>query len=181
MRKLIVAEFISLDGVVEAPDTWHFPYLNDEMMAAIGEGAAASDTMLIGRVTYDSFAGAFADLPEDDPSGAMMNRPKKVVVSRSVSTLEWRNSELLKGDVVEAVRALKEQSGGNIMTVGSISLVRTLLRAGLVDELDLLVHPIVVGRGQRLFEDDGPQIPLELVACTVLKTGVTRQIYRPAP
>ena len=86
MRKLTVAEFISLDGVVEAPDTWHFPYLNDEMMAVIGEGAAASDTMLLGRVTYESFAGAFADLPEDDPTGAMMNRPRKVVVSRSATS-----------------------------------------------------------------------------------------------
>ena len=180
MRKIVVAEFISLDGVVESPDAWHFPYVDQEMMGIIGGSAARSDTLLLGRVTYESFAGAFANMPEDDPVGAMMNRPTKVVVSKTLKKLSWRNSVLLKGDVETAVKELKEQPGGDILTTGSTTLVRTLLRAGLVDQLDLLVHPIVVGHGERLFEADGPRVPLTLVECTPLGTGVTHQVYRPA-
>ena len=180
MRKITVAEFISLDGVVEAPETWHFPYVDQEMMGIIGAGAAASDTMLLGRVTYESFAGAFANLPDDDPVGAMMNRPTKVVVSRTLTDLTWRNSVLLEGDVEVAVAKLKTEPGGDILTTGSTTLVRTLLRAGLVDELSLLVHPIVVGHGERLFEADGPTVKLALVESTTLDSGVTHQVYRPA-
>jgi dihydrofolate reductase len=180
MRKLVVAEFISLDGVVEAPETWHFPYLSPEMFAAMGQSAAQTDTMLLGRVTYQSFAGAFADTPDDDPVGAMMNRPTKVVVSTTLTELDWRNSVLLTGDVVEGIGRLKETDGLNILTTGSTTLVRTMLRAGLVDELDLLVHPIVVGSGIRLFEADGPHIGLKLVDCATLPNGVTRQIYQKA-
>src|SRR5262245_8907555 len=99
MRKIVVGEFISLDGVVEAPETWHFPYVDQAMMAIMGANAAQADTMLLGRVTYESFAGAFANLPEDDPVGAMMNRPTKVVVSKTLKKLAWRNSVLLPGDV----------------------------------------------------------------------------------
>ena len=180
MRKIVVAEFISLDGVVESPEKWHFPYVDQEMMGIIGASATRSDTMLLGRVTYESFAGAFANTPDDDPVGAMMNRPTKVVVSKTLTELSWRNSVLLKGDVETAVKELKAQPGGDILTTGSATLVRTLLRAGLVDQLDLLVHPIVVGHGARLFEADGPTVPLALVVCTTLGTGVTHQVYRPA-
>lgn len=180
MRKIVVAEFISLDGVVESPDTWHFPYVDQEMMGIIGGSGARSDTMLLGRVTYESFAGAFANTPDDDPVGAMMNRPTKVVVSKTLTELSWRNSVLLEGDVETAVKELKAQPGGDILTTGSTTLVRTLLRAGLVDELSLLVHPIVVGHGERLFEADGPRVPLKLVECTTLGTGVIHQVYRPA-
>ena len=180
MRKLIVGEFISLDGVVETPDAWHFPYVNEEMMAVVGSLAAEVDTMLLGRVTYQSYAGAFANAPADDQVAAMMNKPAKVVVSRTLRELEWRNSTLLAGDVVEQVTRLKQQPGGAILTTGSTTLVRTLLRAGLVDELNLLVHPIVVGTGRRLFEDDGPQIPLRLAGCTTFSTGVLHQIYHKA-
>jgi len=180
MRKITVGEFISLDGVVEAPDTWHFPYVNDEMFGAMWAQAAETDTMLLGRVTYESYAGAFANAPADDPVAAQMNKPAKVVVSKTLNDLTWQNSTLLEGDVVEQVAELKRQPGGGILVTGSISLVRTLLRAGLVDELSLLVHPIVVGSGQRLFEDDGPRIPLELVDCKTFSTGVTHQLYRTA-
>jgi dihydrofolate reductase len=180
MRKLVVAEFISLDGVVEAPDTWHMPYVNPEMFAVMGASAAEADTMLLGRVTYQSFAGAFAGLSDDDPVGAMMNRPTKVVVTTTLSELTWRNSVRLDGDLVDGVNRLKEQPGKNILTTGSTALVRSLLRAGLVDELDLLVHPIVVGSGERLFEADGPAITLNLVECTPLSNGVVRQRYQKA-
>lgn len=180
MRRITVAEFISLDGVVEAPDDWHFPYVDDEMFAAMGSGLAKADTLLLGRVTYEAFAASFANLPDDDPIGAMMNRPTKVVVSTTLATLEWRNSLLLAGEAVEGIATLKEQAGGDILITGSTTLVRTLLRAGLVDELDFLVHPIVVGTGARLFESDGPQVALELVECTAHSNGVIRQIYRTA-
>ena len=180
MRKIIVGEFVSLDGVVEAPDAWHFPYVNDEMFESMWSGLAEADTMLLGRVTYESYAGAFANAPDDDPVAAQMNRPAKVVVSNTLRDLEWQNSTPLPGDVVEQVTKLKEEPGGAILTTGSITLVRTLLRAGLVDELSLLVHPIVVGTGRRLFEDDGPQVRLEFVDCKVFSTGVVHQVYRRA-
>jgi dihydrofolate reductase len=109
-----------------------------------------------------------------------MNKPAKVVVSKTLHDLTWQNSTLLEGDVVEQVAELKRQPGGAILVTGSITLVRTLLRAGLVDELSLLVHPIVVGSGQRLFEDDGPQIPLELVDSKTFSTGVIHRRYRKA-
>jgi dihydrofolate reductase len=176
MRTITVGEFISLDGVVEAPEKWHMPYVDDEMMAAMWSDPA--DTMLLGRVTYESFAGAFADLPDDDPVGGPMNRPEKVVVSRSLSAPAWRNSRLLSpGDVVERVAELKAGPGGPIAVVGSITLARTLLRAGLVDRLSLLVHPIVVGSGQRFFADDGPRVRLTLEKCDVLRSGVTHHVY----
>jgi dihydrofolate reductase len=180
MRKIVVAEFISLDGVVEAPDRWHFPYVNDEMMSVLFTSAQRTDTMVLGRVTYESYAGAFANTPEGDPVGEMMNRPTKVVATRTQTELAWRNSEVLGGDLVAEVTKLKERDGGDILVTGSISVVRALLRAGLVDELSLIVHPIVVGAGQRLFEDDGPQVELELVGCDVFTTGVTHQVYRKA-
>jgi dihydrofolate reductase len=180
MRKIVVAEFISLDGVVEAPERWHFAYLNDEMQNVLYTQAAQTDTMLLGRVTYDGFAGAFADTPAGDPVGDMMNRPRKVVATRSRTSLDWRNSEILRGDLVEEAARLKAGDGPNILTTGSISVARQLLRAGLVDELHLLVHPIVVGEGQRFFEDHGPKIPLELAWGTAFATGVTHQVYRPA-
>jgi dihydrofolate reductase len=179
MRKLVVAEFISLDGVVEAPDTWHFPYVNEEMFGVMWSLNAEVDTMLLGRLTYQSYAGAFANAPADDPVAAQMNRPAKVVVSKTLGDLEWTNSTLLAGDdIADGVAKLKQRPGAAILTTGSTRLARTLLRAGLVDELSLLVHPIVVGTGQRLFEDEGPRLPLELVTCTALSTGVVHAVYR---
>jgi dihydrofolate reductase len=180
MRRLIVAEFISLDGVVEAPDRWHFPYVNQEMFQVMWAVNAEADTMLLGRVTYQSYAGAFAEAPADDPVAAQMNRPAKVVVSKTLDELEWRNSTLLTGDVVEQVAKLKERPGAAILVTGSTTLARALLRAGLVDELNLLVHPIVVGTGQRLFEGDGVQANLTLASCKALGSGVVHLVYHKA-
>ncbi|GIF64379.1 pyrimidine reductase [Asanoa ishikariensis] len=176
MRTITVGQFSSLDGVVESPEKWHMPYVDQEMMAAIWSEPA--DTLLLGRVTYDSFAGAFATLPDDDPVGGPMNRPSKVVVSRTRPALAWRNSHLLPaGDLAERVAELKAGPGGPISVVGSISVVRALLSAGLVDRLSLLIHPIVVGAGQRLFPGDGPQVHLTLEKCDVLRSGVTHHLY----
>ncbi|MFL6076135.1 MAG: dihydrofolate reductase family protein [Mycobacteriales bacterium] len=179
MRKIIVAEFISLDGVVEAPDQWHFPYVNEEMFEAMWSISAETDTMLLGRVTYESYAGAFANAPADDQIAAKMNRPDKVVVSNTLTEPAWAKTTVLGGDVVAGVTELKQRPGQAILTTGSISLARTLLRAGLVDELNLLVHPIVVGHGTRLFEDDGPNIPLSLAHSATTSTGIVHAVYHP--
>jgi dihydrofolate reductase len=178
MRTLTIAEFISLDGVVEAPETWHMSYVDEEMFARMWPEDSDIDTMLLGRVTYQSFAGAFANAPEDNPVIANMNRPTKVVVTRTLGDLEWRNSTALTGDVIEEVTALKEKPGGTIAVIGSTRLARTLLAAGLVDELSLLLHPVVVGSGERLFPPDGPGAAFTLASCTPLRSGVVHLIYR---
>ena len=177
MRKIVVAEFISLDGVVEAPETWHMSYLSDEMFAVMWALNDRIDTMLLGRNTFASFAGAFAQAPVDDPIAARMNRPAKVVVSSTLTDPGWANSSVLAGDAVKGITELKAEPGGDILTTGSTRLVRTMLRAGLVDELSLLVHPVVVGKGQRLFEADADPLPLALVESTAFRTGVVHLHY----
>jgi len=183
MRKITAGMFIALDGVVEAPDQWHFPYFNDEMGAAVGGQLGAADTILLGRETYDSFAGAWpdreADGGEDADFAKKLGDTRKIVVSRQELEFTWRNSELLRGDLVAAVTALKSEPGGDIGMSGSVSVVRQLLASGLLDELHLLVHPIVVGKGMRLF-DDGEQIPLKLLSSQTFETGVLYLVYGPA-
>jgi dihydrofolate reductase len=180
MRKITAGMFIALDGVVEAPDQWHFPYFNDEMGAAVGGQLGSADTILLGRETYDSFAGAWpgreADGGEDAEFARKLGDTRKIVVSRRDLQFTWRNSEQLKGDLVEGVAALKDQPGGDIGMSGSVSVVRQLLAAGLLDELHLLVHPIVVGTGMRLF-DEGDSIPLKLLSSKTFETGVMYLVY----
>jgi dihydrofolate reductase len=183
MRKITAGMFIALDGVVEAPDQWHFPYFNDEMGAAVDGQLGAADTILLGRETYDSFAGAWpgreADGGEDAEFAKKLGDARKIVVSRQDLEFTWRNSELLRGDLVEAVAALKNEPGGDIGISGSVSVVRQLLAAGLLDELHLLVHPIVVGKGMRLF-DEGTPLPLKLLSSWTFETGVLHLVYGPA-
>jgi len=180
MRKITAGLFIALDGVVEAPDQWHFPYFNDEMGVAVGGQLGAADTVLLGRETYDSFAGAWPDREtgggEDAEFAKKLGDTRKIVVSRQALQFTWRNSEQLDGDLVEAVTALKNEPGGEIGMSGSVSVVRQLLAAGLLDELHLLVHPIVVGKGMRLF-DDGESIPLKLLSSQTFETGVLYLVY----
>lgn len=184
MRKIVASQFISLDGVVEAPDQWHFPYFNDEMGQAVWSALSACDTLLLGRVTYEGFAAAWPNRDsreEPDEMVNFMNKTPKVVVSTTLDTVEWENSTLIKGDVVEEIAKLKRQPGGTIGTTGSVTLIRSLLTAGLVDELHLLVHPIVVGGGGlRLFADDGPKMPLKLAEAQTFETGVLNLRYVPA-
>jgi dihydrofolate reductase len=183
MRKITAGMFIALDGVVEAPDQWHFPYFNDEMGAAVGAQLGAADTILLGRETYDSFAGAWpdreADGGEDAEFAKKLGDTRKIVVSRQKLEFTWRNSEQLTGDLVGAVTALKNEPGGDIGMSGSVSVVRQLLAAGLLDELHLLVHPILVGKGMRLF-DEGESIPLKLLSSRTFETGVLYLVYAPA-
>ena len=185
MRKIFATLFISLDGVVEAPDQWHFPYFNDEMGAAVDRVLGTADTLLIGRETYDSFAGAWPEREaageEDADFAKKLGDARKIVVSKQRLEFTWRNSEQLKGELVEAVTALKKEPGDtHIAMSGSPSVVRQLLAAGLLDELHLLVHPIAVHKGMRLFDEDESPIPLTLISSETLKTGVLDLIYGPA-
>jgi dihydrofolate reductase len=185
VRKITAGLFISLDGVVEAPDQWHFPYFNDEMGAAVDASIGAADTILLGRKTYDSFAGAW---PEREAAGAedadlakALGDARKIVVSNQQLEFTWRNSEQLQGDLVEAVTALKNEPGeANIAMSGSVSVVRQLLAAGLLDELQLLVHPIAVRKGMRLFDEGQSPIPLTLISSQTFETGVLNLVYGPA-
>ncbi|MEU4223775.1 dihydrofolate reductase family protein [Nonomuraea sp. NPDC026600] len=182
MRKIVASLFISLDGVVEDPADWHFPYFNDEMGAAVG--AQMTDTLLLGRKTYDSFAGAWpereAEGGEDAGFAKTLGDARKIIVSRRPLEFTWRNSELLRGDLAEAVSALKKEPGGPIAVSGSVSVVRELLAAGLLDELHLLVHPIAVRKGERLFDEGEKPVPLELIKSETFATGVLYLVYKPA-
>jgi dihydrofolate reductase len=179
VRKIKSNFFISLDGVVESPDKWHFQYFDDEMGAAVGAGFATTDAMLMGRVLYDEWA-AYWPGHGDEPFGDVMNSMKKYVVSNSLQAAEWENSEIISGDVAQKLTDLKAQDGGDIAMSGSPTTVRWLLRQGLVDELNLLVHPIAVGQGlARLFSTDEPSIPLELLSAETFKTGVLSLSYAP--
>jgi dihydrofolate reductase len=184
MRKITAGLFISLDGVVEAPDQWHFPYFNEEMGAAVDATLGAADTVLFGRKTYDSFAGAWPEREaaggEDAGLAKALGDARKIVVSNQKLEFTWRNSEQLEGDLVEAVTALKNEPGGNIALSGSVSVVRQLLAAGLLDELHLLVHPIAVRKGMRLFDEGETPIPLTLISSETIKTGVLNLVYGPA-
>jgi dihydrofolate reductase len=184
MRKITADLFISLDGVVEAPDQWHFPYFNDEMGAAVDSTMGSSDTLLLGRKTYDSFAGAWPEREaaggEDADFAKKLGDARKIVVSNQQLDFTWRNTEQLKGGFVEAITALKAEPGGNIAMSGSVSVVRQLLAAGLLDELHLLVHPIAVRKGMRLFDEGDASLPLKLISSEAFQTGVLNLVYAPA-
>jgi dihydrofolate reductase len=185
MRKITAGLFIALDGVVEDPADWHFPYFNEEMGAAVSATLATADTLLLGRKTYDSFAGAWPDREaaggEDAGMAKALGDARKIVVSSQRLEFTWRNSEQLQGDLVEAVTALKNEPGRTpIAMSGSVSIVRQLLAAGLLDELHLLVHPIAVRKGMRLFDEGETPIPLTLLSSETFKTGVLNLVYAPA-
>ena len=184
MRRITAGLFISLDGVVEDPQDWHFPYFNDEMGVAVTTQLGAADTMLLGRKTYDSFAGAWPDREaeggEDATMGKALGDARKIVVSNQDLQFTWRNSERLRGDLVKAVTALKNEPGAtDIAMSGSVSVVRQLLDAGLLDDLHLLMHPVALRKGMRLF-GEGKPIPLRLVSSRAFTTGVLHLIYAPA-
>lgn len=183
MRKIVAAEFVTLDGVMEAPERWNFAYFNNEMGQAIGEGFATSDALLMGRVLYEEWAAYWPQQdPAENPVAAQMNGTQKYVVSTTLAgPLGWQNSTLIDGDEF-AVRVsdLKQQPGKDIVVSGSGALVRSLLRNGLLDELRLMIHPVIVGDGKRLFEEGEGQTALELVDSKTFATGVVYLTYRTA-
>jgi dihydrofolate reductase len=168
MRKVVAGLFISLDGVVESPDRWGFQYLNDEMSARMAAGIAQADAVLLGRSTYRSFAQLWRNQSDDVPMAAFLNHTPKYVVSATLATLDWQPATLLKGDLAAALAELKQQPGKNIQVPGSPSLVRSLLRDGLLDELSLNICPVVVGSGLRLFDSLSNQTSLKLVDAQTL-------------
>jgi dihydrofolate reductase len=186
MATITASMFSALDGVVDpGVGDWHFPYFNDEMGAAVGRTHDA-DVMLFGRVTYDSFAGAWPERETAGGADAAMAKSlgdvRKIVASRSPLTFTWRNSEQLQGDLVEAVSALKADPGVRRIAIsGCVSIVRQLLDAGLIDELHLFVHPATAGSGLRLFDDGAPARQLKLLSATPFRTGVMHLVYGPDP
>ena len=192
MRKIIVHEFMSLDGVIQAPggadeDTdggfvhggWTMPYWHNDIGVHFIEAMAQADTLLLGRKTWQIHGGAFEPMPIGDPFGDAMNGIRKVVVSTTLrSAADWRNSELIHGDVVEEVLNLKEEPGKNILMDGSSVLIHTLAENDLVDEYMLHVYPLVLGSGKRLFPER-KRINLELVESQPLPTGVVFLRYQP--
>lgn len=186
MAPIIVNMFCALDGVVDpGVGSWHFPYFNEEMGAAV-ERTHDADVMLFGRVTYDSFAGAWPEREQAGGDDAAMAKHlgdvRKIVVSRSPLTFTWRNSEQLHGELVPGVKELKADPSINRIAIsGCVSIVRQLLQAGLVDELHLLVHPATAGSGLRLFDDSVPPLDLKLLESTAFRTGVLHLVYGPDP
>lgn len=179
MRKIAANLFSSLDGIVEAPETWTGPYFGPEIGQIIQSSMAGADTLLLGRATYETFAESFSG-NTGDPMAAYLNEVRKVVVSTTLDTAAWNNSTLISDDVTAQIAALKRQPGKDIAVNGSITLVRSLLREGLLDELCLLVFPVVLGGGQRLFADDGDSFGLKLTTSDALPAGVLHLVYEPA-
>ncbi|MEU0566921.1 dihydrofolate reductase family protein [Nonomuraea sp. NPDC005983] len=181
MRKIVAGLFISLDGVVESPEKWHFPYFNDEMGQSVGALIQSSDVMLLGRQTYLEFAAHWPNQdPATDPLVDVMNNKPKYVATTTLETADWQNTTLLKGDLADELDTLKRQPGKDIGITGSPTLVTSLLRDGLLDELHLLVHPIVIGSGKRLFDGAYGQIPLKLTTSKTFSTGVLNLTYERA-
>jgi dihydrofolate reductase len=178
-RKIVAGLFISLDGVVEAPEKWHFPYLNEEMEAAVQHLYAEADTLLMGRATYEVFASSWPN--RSGELADAINGIRKLVVSTTLDTADWHNTTMIDGDVVTALKEIKQQPGRDIAIAGSISLTRGLLQAGLIDELRLQVHPIVLGSGQQLFPEGVARTPLKLTRSVTFATGVLDLTYQPAP
>jgi dihydrofolate reductase len=181
VRKIVAGTFLSLDGVMEAPDKWHFPYFDEAMGEAVGAQMAEADAMLLGRVTWQEFASYWPHHPEAE-GAAFMNPVQKYVVSTTLDTVDaWQNSTLIDGtNFVAEIQRLKHSPGKQITVTGSAKLVQSLLREHLLDELRLLVHPIVVGGGKRLLEGETGQHPLQLVDSQTFATGVLNLTYQPA-
>jgi dihydrofolate reductase len=191
MRKLVVNTFVSLDGIMQAPggpgedptggfehEGWSVPLWDDQMGQSMGEFMGKPFDLVLGRKTYEIFA---AHWPHSDaPGAAELNRATKHVASRSLHNLEWENSQLLEGDVGEAVARLKEEDGPELQVHGSSNLIQTLLQHGLIDEFRVMIFPVVLGKGKRLFGEGAPPAALKLVDSQVSSTGVLMNTYHPA-
>jgi dihydrofolate reductase len=189
MRKLIVSEFMTLDGVMQAPGGkdedrdggfehggWTIPYWHDDIGKSFGALMAETDAFLLGRRTYVTHAEAFEPLPAGDLFGDMMNAPKKYVVSRTLKNPIWRNTTIIRDNVIESVRALKAEPGKNILTDGSSQLIHALFAHDLVDELHLLLYPLALGKGKRVLPEEG-LTRFSLKSATPYPTGVVGLHY----
>jgi dihydrofolate reductase len=181
MRKVYSGLFISLDGVVESPDKWQFDHFDDGMMQALTAHIAQEDTILLGRVTYEEWANYWPGAT-DEPYASHINRTPKYVVSTTLNSVgwgEWDNVTLIRDNLAEEIGRLKEQPGKNIGVSGSPTLVRTMLQDGLIDVLTLMIHPVVVGSGKRLFYEGSELKRLKLLDSQITNTGVALLTYQP--
>jgi dihydrofolate reductase len=185
MRKIVISEFMSLDGVFEAPgpdgsgykfEGWTMQYGNEEFMNFKMEELRHADTQLLGRITYEGFAKAWPERTGDEFSDKFNSMPK-YVVSKTLEKAEWNNSHIIKGDVAKEIARLKEEEGQDILVAGSGKLVNFLLEMGLADELRLLVFPVILGTGRRLFK--GTHVMLKLLESIPFQTGVVALKYEP--
>jgi dihydrofolate reductase len=177
MSELAATLFVSLDGVVESPEKWSFPFWDDAIAKFKLEETFASDALLLGRVTYEGFAASWPGRKDPDGFADRFNSMPKYVASKTLKKLEWTNSHLIKGDVASAVAKLKQQPGQDIVIHGSPTLVRSLMPHDLIDEYRLLVYPVVLGHGKRLF-DDASQANLKLAESRSFSKGVVKLVYR---
>ena len=192
MRKLAIVEFVTLDGVMQGlggPDEdreggfvhggWSAPYADEAIARRAGEGVGQTTAYLFGRRTYEHMAAHWPHEPADNPIAASLNDTPKYVATRTLDRLDWANSRILAGDVVESVRALKAEGEGFITVLGSGVLVQTLVAADLVDTFEILMHPLVLGTGKRLFRELSHPLPLRLVDSATTTTGVVLLSYEP--
>jgi dihydrofolate reductase len=179
MGKIVSNFFISLDGVVESPDKWHFPYFDDAMGAIIGEGMSTTAAFMMGRKLYDEWSTYWPAQGPEDAFSQFINTIPKYVLSTTLKDPTWQNTTVISQDVAARVQDLKDGTDGDIGMSGSATTARWLLANGLLDEFGLLVHPIAVGSGQRLF-DDTATYPLKLLSSATLDTGVLHLRYAPA-
>jgi dihydrofolate reductase len=176
MRKIIVSEFLTLDGVMEAPEQWQFPFLSPDAGEAIRQDALSMDAQLLGRVTYDIFAASWPTRTNNEFGIAdHFNTMPKYVVSSTLQKADWNNSHIIKGNIAEQIAALE----GKTNVIGSASLVQLLMQHDLVDEYQVMIHPIVLGHGRKLFEDGMPTHKLKLVDSRTFAAGVVSLIYQP--
>jgi dihydrofolate reductase len=179
MRKLYSLTFMSLDGVMEAPDRWHFAYYSDQMGQELRAQLESAGAMLLGRVTYQEFAAYWPQQPPDAPFADLNNTIRKYVVSTTLDRANWNNTTLINRNIPEAIHELKRQPGGDLHLTGSATLVRSLLEAGLLDELRIQLSPVIVGSGKRLFRDGAASMGLQLAESKTLPHGVLALAYRP--
>jgi dihydrofolate reductase len=181
VRNVVVTEFMTLDGIMEALNKWSFPYWHEEISKFKLEELFAADAQLLGRVTYEGFAAAWPKMTDEAGFADRMNGMTKYVASTTLKTADWNNSQIIQGSVTEAVARLKQEPGQNILVAGSATLVQALRQANLIDRYHLLVYPLVVGTGKSLWNPHDSTLTLELVESRTLPTGVVLMIYRPAP
>jgi dihydrofolate reductase len=178
MRKIVVSEFMSADGIIGAPETWQFPFQTEEMGEITERQTNDTDAFLLGRLTYEIFAQYWPTMTHNEHGVAdKYNSAPKYVVSTTLQKADWNNSTLIKTNVIEEIRRLKQQPGGRIGIIGSATLVHSLLDAGLIDEIQVLVHPIVLGEGVRLFVD-GYHASMKLADSKILGNGVVFLSYQ---
>jgi dihydrofolate reductase len=185
MRRLVVSEFLTLDGVMEDPGGaedfkyggWSLEFFNEEYLKFKYEELLGSGALLLGRITYEVFSEAWPSRTDPDSFADCMNTMPKFVVSTTLNKLTWKNSYLIKGDVAAEVRKLKQQSGKDILVAGSAELVRTLMHHNLVDEYRLMVHPIVLGAGKRLFNNENERRRLKLKEARTFRSGIVLFVY----